>query len=42
MVRRGQLQAGRCGKALRISRDAVQEALRGSVKAECKIEIKDA
>lgn len=30
MVRRGELQAARCGKVLRISRDAVQETLRGA------------
>ena len=33
MVRRGDLQAARCGKVLRISRDAVQEALRGAHKS---------
>ena len=34
MVRRGELQAGRCGKVLRISRDAVQKVLRGAHKGD--------
>lgn len=34
MVRRGDLRAARCGKVLRISRDAVQETLLGAHKSE--------